>query len=279
MKILNQFDPLIIEDVTETVFTCSHHSHTYYELVYIHLGAGEHLFNGAAVPYLAGDLFLLAPGDEHSFVIEQPTHFTYIKFTEGYFESKRHLAPDEFRIGAPEILMEMKWLKEVKVNIGEPCDHILRSTVNNLIAYNAVQSVSASPIVYYQLLSIFGMIKEILRERNISVNKEEINFEKLLSYIHENIYDRDRLSVRSISSSFHISSSYFSNYFKRHFGISYQQYLDNYRVTLVEKRLGIGGLKLKEIADEFGFTDVSHLTKVFKKVKGKSPKVFMEEQK
>ncbi len=275
MKIFNQFAPLVIEDLKEVTFSCSHHSHTYYEMVYIHNGCGIHYLNDDIINYEAGDLFLISPGEHHSFDIKDETHFTYIKFTESYFESKKHLAPDEFKIGAPEILMEMKWLKEVKIVINQPCDEILKSTVNNLVRYSQQKEISSSPIAYYQLLSIFGMIKEILKDRNISVHKEEANFEKLISFIHENIYDRENLSVKKISKRFNISASYFSNYFKRHFGLSYQEYLDNYRVTLIEKRLGIGGLKLKQIAAEFGFTDVSHLSKTFKKIKGQTPKNYV----
>lgn len=276
MKILNQFDPLVIEDVHEELFSCEHHSHTYYELVYIHSGTGEHYLNDDIIAYEPGDLFLVSPGEHHSFQLESKTHFTYIKFTEGYFESKKHLAPDEFKIGSPEFLMEMKWLKEVKIVINHPCNEILKATINNLIAYSKHLNISSSPIAYYQLLSIFGMIKEILKERNINLHKETFNFEKLISFIHENIYNREKLTIKEISAFFNISPTYFSNYFKRHFGLSYQEYLDNYRVTLIEKRLSIGGLKLKQIADEFGFTDVSHLSKTFKKVKGHTPKNYMK---
>ncbi len=278
MKVLNQFDPLVIEDMQEAVFTCSRHSHTYYELVYIHTGNGFHFLNEDVMQYEGGDLFLISPGEYHSFEIEHETHFTYIKFTEGYFESKKHLAPDEFKIGAPEFLMQMKWLKEVKILIKHPCNEILKATILNLVLYSKHRNISSSPIVYYQLLSIFGMIKEILKERNISLHKEELNFEKLISFIHENIYDREKLTVNSIASFFNISPTYFSNYFKRHFGLSYQEYLDRYRVTLIEKRLSIGGLKIKQIADEFGFTDVSHLSKTFKKIKGHTPREFIKSQ-
>ncbi|NAW51379.1 hypothetical protein GNY06_08280 [Elizabethkingia argentiflava] len=138
----------------------------------MHSGRSIHHLNNHIMPYEAGDLFLIAPREFHSFTMETMTHFTYIKFTESYFESKRHLAPDEFKIGSPEILMEMKWLKEVKICIGEPCNNILKSTVNNLIAYSQHKNIGASPIAYYQLLSIFGMIREILKDRNTSVHKE-----------------------------------------------------------------------------------------------------------
>ncbi|WP_433830491.1 helix-turn-helix domain-containing protein [Flavobacterium anhuiense] len=277
MKILNQFESLVIDDFTEKVFSWAHHSHTYYELIYINSGKGLHLLNDDVIAYESGDLFLVSPGEYHSFEIEDETHFTFVKFTESYFESKKHLAPDEFKVGSPEFLMEMRWLKEVKIVINHPCNEILRSTIKNLVIYSKHLNINASPIAYYQLLSIFGMIKEILRERNVSLHKEEFNFEKLISFIHENIYNREKLSIKEVSLFSNISPTYFSNYFKRHFGMPYQEYLDNYRVTLIEKRLGIGGLKLKQIADEFGFTDVSHLSKTFKKVKGYSPKSYIKQ--
>lgn len=274
VKVLKQFDPLIIEEIKETSFSCYHHSHSYYEIVYIHSGEGKHRFNEDLVSYQKGDLFLIAPGDQHSFEIKEPTHFIYIKFTDFYFESKRHLSPDEFRIGSPEILMEMKWLKEVKICIKSPCNRILRSTMDNLVEYGKFKDVSNSPIVYYQLLSVFGMIREILRERNVNVTGNTLNHEQLVSYIHENIYERENLQVKHIAEKFNISPSYFSNFFKRHFNSSYQEYLDEYRISLVKKRLDIGGMKLKEIASEFGFTDTSHLAKTFKRVTGFSPKQY-----
>ncbi len=277
VKILNQFEPLVIEDIQGLCEFSSHHSHTYYELVYINSGKGLHFLNDDVMAYEEGNLFLIAPGETHSFEMKEMTHFTYIKFTEAYFESKRHLAPDEFKIGAPEILMEMKWLKEVKICIKSPCDQILKSTVTNLVNYSKHKNISTSPIAYYQLLSVFGMIREIIKDRGEAIVKQELNYEKLISFIHENIYNREKLAVKSIAECFHISPRYFSNYFKRHFDISYQEYLDTYRVALIEKRLDIGGLKLKQIAQEFGFTDVSHLSKTFKKVKGINPKDYKKE--
>ena len=48
-------------------------------------------------------------------------------------------------------------------------------------------------------------------------------------------------------------------------------------MTLIEKRLLIGGLKLKQIALEFGFTDTSHLSKTFKRVKGIAPQKYLKQ--
>src|SRR5690606_11446884 len=115
------------------------------------------------------------------------------------------------------------------------------------------------------------------RERNIHIRSESYNFEQLTSYLHEHIYDRKKLTIKNVANKFNISPTYFSNYFKRHFGVAYQEYLDNYRVSLIEKRLLIGGLKLKQIALEFGFTDTSHLSKTFKRVKGIAPQKYLKQ--
>ena len=50
---------------------------------------------------------LVFPDLYHSFGLENETHFTFIKFTEGYFESKKYLTPDEFKIGSLKFLIDM----------------------------------------------------------------------------------------------------------------------------------------------------------------------------
>lgn len=273
MKTLNQFAPLAIDDHEIDVFDYAPHYHTYYELVFIHKGKGEHVFNDSRIPYESGDLFLLAPGDLHYFEISKRTHFTFIKFTESYFESKKHFSRDEYHMGAPEMIMRMKYLKEGKLSIGEPCRAILRSTVENIVHYNQQKDVVNSPIIYYQLLTLFGIMKEYLQSHCLLAGAiQGLHHQELISYIHENIYDRERTQIKNIAAYFNISETYFSNFFKRHFRMGYRAYLDTYRAEIIEKRLRAGGQQLKYIAAEFGFTDVSHLSKTFKRVRGVSPR-------
>jgi len=46
------------------------------------------------------------------------------------------------------------------------------------------------------------------------------------------------------------------------------------QLQLIKRRLETGEIKLKEIADEFGFTDVSHLSKFFKRHEGINPSAY-----
>ncbi len=271
MKRLTQFDPICVETIKEAVYTFPKHSHTYYEIVYINEGSGIHTFNGKPIPYRSGDSFLLSPVDHHFFVIDQFTHFTYIKFTDSYFNATQHLSPNGYYAGTPEDLMNLQELKETKIELDEPCQTVLRQTIDSMVHYNKLRAINHSSIFYYLLLSVFGMIREFLHARQIRLGNAEPNQEQLSAYVHKHIYTREKISVKAIAAHFNISQNYFSNYFKRNFGLSYQQYLDQYRIKLVEKRLELGESKLKQVAEEFGFTDVSHLAKVFKKHKGISP--------
>jgi AraC-like DNA-binding protein len=125
--------------------------------------------------------------------------------------------------------------------------------------------VSTSPLVYYQVLSIFGLIKEAISKLDIQIDNGVPDKEALITFIHQHIYEPEQIRVKNIAAHFHIAGNYFSAYFKRNFDMSYREYVDNYRAKLIEKRVETGNRTLKEVADEFGFTDESHLSSFFKK--------------
>jgi YesN/AraC family two-component response regulator len=86
----------------------------------------------------------------------------------------------------------------------------------------------------------------------------------LILYINQHIYEPEKIQVKYIANYFNIAGNYFGAYFKRNFGISYRDYINQYRTKLIEKRIISGNLSLKQIAAEFGFSDESHLSNYFK---------------
>lgn len=278
MKKLKQFDFLVLHEFEEEEFHLPTHGHTYYELVYIYSGDGIHWINNNRLPYRSGDLFVLSPDDEHYFEIRCSTHFAFIKFTDAYFQSRNHLIPHELLQTRPENIMRHKLLKEVKLVMDEPCVTILRNTVKNIMAYNCRSDISSSPIVYYQILSIFGLIKEAMAKLDLRIDQGLADKEALISYINQYIYDPEKILVRSVAKHFNISPTYFSAYFKRNFSISYREYINNYRIQLIEKRLLGGNMTMREMAEELGFTDESHLSHYFKSKKRMSPREFIRQR-
>lgn len=63
------------------------HDHTFFELVYILSGTGLQWINNNKFPYHDGHLFMITPGDFHSFEIQTTTKFINIKFNDIYIHS------------------------------------------------------------------------------------------------------------------------------------------------------------------------------------------------
>jgi len=274
MPTLKQFETLVIDEFEEEKFHLPKHSHTYYEIIYIVKGSGIHHLNKNLIPYKTGDLFVISPDDEHYFDIKKSTRFVYIKFNDTYFYSKRNLACDDFLLRKPEEFMREKILKEQVLKLDEPCKTILKRTIENITAYNCRNDVSTSPIVFYQVLSIFGLIKEALKCMNVPLLGNSFDNKQIISYIHQNIYDPKMIQVKAISEHFNISPTYFSAYFKRSFSITFRDYVNNLRLQLIEKRISGRQMPIKQIAYEFGFSDESHLSNYFKKRRKVAPGSF-----
>ncbi|WP_256010270.1 helix-turn-helix domain-containing protein [Desertivirga xinjiangensis] len=98
--------------------------------------------------------------------------------------------------------------------------------------------------------------------------------QEILDYIHQNIYDPQKCQIGNIARKFNTAASYFSDYFKRNFDISYRAYLDQYWIGLIESRIKSGRLNMKQIAAEFGFSDESHFSNYFKKHRKVRPTAF-----
>ena len=266
-----QFDTLLIDDMDREQYNLPEHSHTYYEMIYVLKGSGQHFLNKNIFNYKAGDLFLISPEDKHYLVFGKPSRLVFIKFTDAYFHDNKHLSPDSFMTNTPESIMRKQILKEEKLIFDEPCKSILRKTIENILAYNCKNDISTSPLVFFQILSIFGLIREAAKESNIRINDGIPKKEDLISYINQNIYNPEMIRIKAIASHFNISQNYFSAYFKRNFDISFRDYINDYRIKLIEKRMSSKQNTIKQIADEFGFSDESHLTNYFKKLRKVSP--------
>jgi AraC-like DNA-binding protein len=277
MKRLRQFEPFILSDFELDVYPLPRHNHTYYEIIYIYHGSGKHCLNNNNFNYQAGDLFLLTPEDNHYFVVEQKTRFVFLKFTDSFFYNQRYTSPGFFDREV-EPVMRNKFLQEIKPELTVSDKNFLKSIIDNITAINMPSADETAAIVFYQLLSILEMVKKALMKHGYKPQHSmQKSNEQLLSFIHQHIYTPELIQIKAIAENFNISPAYFGAYFKRNFGISYREYLNQYRINLIERRLINSNLTLKEIASEFGLVDESHLSRYFKNQKKLSPRAYKQE--
>ena len=77
--------------------------------------------------------------------------------------------------------------------------------------------------------------------------------------------------MNDISERFFINPYYFSQLFKKRTGVTYQKYLTGIRMSRAKKLLEETDLKLFEISEMVGYSDVNHFRRVFEKYEGVKP--------
>lgn len=93
--------------------------------------------------------------------------------------------------------------------------------------------------------------------------------EKAVEYIHSH-YKED-ISVGETAMDIGISEGHLSRIFKKETGYTFVAYLTDYRIHLAMELLKDCGLKVYEVADRVGYSDITYFSTLFKKIVGVNP--------
>lgn len=268
-----QFAPVVAVATTFSMYTEPDHLHNHYEIIYIKKGAGTHFLNGEKITFRAGSLFLIDPSDIHHFETTKDADFVVIKFTESFINENRNIPRKWSREFS--YMASSRTLRHAMFEFDETNTPLIEHIFDTVVAAQNDEN-----IIYLQILSIMEVIKKMkTAQKEIPLHPKVVpdrRVESLLSYIHQNITNPKALKTGDIGQRFGISNHYVSTYFKRNMGLTLHQYIDHYRMALIQNRLLQSDFTVKEIAFDFGFTDESHLNKTFKKYWGMSAKAYRE---
>ncbi|RYJ44237.1 AraC family transcriptional regulator [Flavobacterium beibuense] len=259
-----------VQAVAEGGRMCLHKQMTF-ALVYIIEGRGSHQLEQASLSFEPGDLFMVTPGEEvHYLRAATPTRFLKIRFTCLFVS--RGKSPES---AMPELVHILYYANQ------NPC-YITHLRENGILGRQLAEYVLkevelpkaanrdyTEQLVYLILLLLQKEIKSLL-PGDIALGAEQ-RAVNMLHYIHLNIFDPKKLTIREMSKKFFISPAYLGKYFKSNTNKNLHEYILFYKLRLIESRLKDSDMRISEIADEFGFSDKSYLNKLFVKYKGISP--------
>lgn len=131
----------------------------------------------------------------------------------------------------------------------------------------------------YELQSIEDVLKEIESiieqfEHRLNESKENSRdeVERAKSYIYAH-YKED-ISVEILAEKVYLSPGYFSYIFKKETGQNLSRFVKEYRIEQAKKRLADTNMKIVQICQETGFSNVSYFCKSFKEYYGCTPEQF-----
>ena len=217
-------------------------SRTYYLLHYVACGRGVFENRKGRFDVSQGQIFVIKP-DEITFYqadASEPWTYYWIGF--------------ECNIQMPSILQQ-------SVINSQNCEHIFTSLRSFSALEYGKENLLCSKI--YELFSIL--------DKN-STNTENQPLDYILrakNYIESN-YVND-IKIEQIAKYLNIDRSYFTNIFKKHIGVSPQEYLVDYRLNKAAQLISVYGYKPSGVCFAVGYKDAVNFSRMFKRRFGVSP--------
>jgi AraC-like DNA-binding protein len=228
-----------------------------YQLLYISEGRGEfHSTTVASAPLREGDLFLLFPGEWHSYHPDPKTGWKsyWIGFKGRNMDDRVRagfLTPTKpiYHVGfSDDIVRLYKEAYETAIREAAYSQQVLAGLVNHIIG------------VMYSL------------ERNIELNRNQghvdmVNRARLS--IRENL--ESSLNIQQVAADIGVSYSNFRKLFKEYTGISPATYQQDLRLQRAKELLSTTDMSVKEIAYRLNFESPDYFSAKFKAKTGRRP--------
>ncbi len=242
------------------------YQNNFFEIVYVESGHGTQCIAGVEFEYSSGNIFLLPPLNCHSFAIDEPSRFIFIKFLDnfflhggagvdykGWFDSISYILANYNRVPGDIISSESE-------------RRYIISTIQAIVAEYLARDSYSNNIVSGMMVSILNLLaRNIERKFADNITQRDSRFNALLRYINSNLMDGELLKISALAEKFGISKSYFSEYFAKNAGVKLSEYILKAKLKLAETYILHTDNSLKEIAYSLGFTDSSHLSNAFKR--------------
>lgn len=267
-------------DTENMSFPIRPHWHYFMEMIYMLEGTGVVECDGESYHVEKGDLILFFPEAVHAIYTmkNQPLKYGVIKFdvnrlyTENSYAPKLRVILDSARKSPlADIFFKEKSIKNLHLLelFGECCREVTEKNygydiiVHNKICYLLVQLIRIWREHGFNTDAAVGNTADVGSIRDITV------------YI--DAHAGDSMKVEDLAEMCNMSYSYFAQNFKQYYGRSCKEYIEFIRVSKAADMLLFTDFDLSYISQETGFSDSSHLIKIFRKWKGMTPKQFKKQ--
>lgn len=262
-----------VREIDQEVFDAPWHFHPECELTYICEGEGERFVGDSWQAFAAGDLVLLGAGLPHfwrsrkSDRVER-SRAVVVHFSEGFLGDEMGGAGE--LSGLRRLLLaarrglcfsrELDLCRRLSKRMQELAGI---SGLKRLILLLEILSKLFEAESSLSLLSSVGHVP--LRDQ-----KAEQRISRAYEYVYAHL--NEEITLEAVSQSAGMSSAAFSRYFKRMTGRNLSHFIGELRISQACKHLRETQLGVSEVAYEVGFGSLSNFNRLFKQLKGVSPR-------
>ncbi|MFU1858465.1 hypothetical protein BWD42_17445 [Sphingobacterium sp. CZ-UAM] len=247
-----------------------------FALAYISEGVLISKNNGAK--FLKENLLFLNSASE---ILEskKDSNVFILYFSSHYFKDLHHIQQNFCLSYNPQDIFTSETLKNKSLSLKKENRKLIEKVIALIYQQGEYEKAETSTFIFHQVMSLFALIENMLKDLELPIQESREMSQEIEAYIQQNIYFPDKLQIKSIADHFQISANYFGAFFKKKYQRSYKLYTDEIRTQLIEERLVSSRYTMKQIVDELGFNDESHLTNFYKKKRNITPSAYKKSKK
>ncbi len=253
------------------------HAHEFMELVLIAEGATLHSFGGQTQVMTAGDLFVIRPGDQHSYIDTKRTALYNCLFMPELLELHRE------RLGTIPALDFLYSCNCAHAGLHKVrLDVVSRQRVTRLLDEMIHESQerrtgwqTEMEALFLSLLVIYARMAE---ESRVELEENSAHYRQVMQAVEfiESNYQND-YSMEDVAAAAGLSPSYLTRQFSAYLGSTPIAYARQYRVNRAAELLLETDDSLSSIAAATGYRSLSVFSRQFRQLTGQPPSVFRRE--
>lgn len=269
----------------ETYMFTPIHTHDFHELNIVISGNGKHFMHESTYYISCGDIFIMPPGINHGYEFDSAQysifhlllHDNFFKKYKDYLETLKGY----------EILFNIDpTIRKKNLNINSFLHIDIKENYNLIRIFDELASLEnihlSNTEFEKECLTLYTIAKicEILENENSGYNNENrylYDLLKSVEYIHMQ-YD-NHIELKDLYEVSCMSRSSYLRYFKQVFNCTPNDYIQDYRLRQAKSMLKHTTKSLATIANDCGFCDSAHFSRLFKKKYAIAPSAYRNSSK
>ena len=251
------------------------HSHRYYEIVYVVDGFTLHSAGGAINLLVAGDLFFVKPGEEHSYINAYQTRIYNLTFEAeelGSFLGELSRLPGlDDMFGGPDPDSSPVGIRLLHIPISERRN--VESALREMFDERDQKRTGWESALR---ISLASFLIRYSRLYTVQWDSHPASADDYYGYIYKVLCYIDshyggNITMNDLSAVTGLSPDYMTRKFKAALHMTPSEYVRKFRIARAMELLCTTSLPVSEIASRTGFSDVSLFSRVFKQSVGLPP--------
>lgn len=243
------------------------HRHDAWELYYVVEGQGHRMAGDTLQPFAAGDVVLLPPSMLHRWeyapdATNENDHVRYlmVAFSRSLIERCIEVFP-ELRNRLAGVVFPTDALK-----FGSESSRIVRKILSEMNGMDELGRLSAM----FRLLPIlFTSADHTSVGKPVRIERDVRRMQQICAYVMAHYVHP--ITLNDMAAEVGMNRSAFCSYFKRCKGMTFSQFVTQYRLNTACELLKRSSKSVSEICYLVGFNDLPHFVRVFTKAKGMPP--------